>query len=76
MVDEIKRLIDLIGIDAIAIGSDIFQDRSNKQLESLRNGSWTKELDYGEGSAAQSGWPKPVKWLQRISDTVLIESYL
>ena len=74
MVDEIKRLIDLIGIDAIAIGSDIFQDRSNTELEYLRNGSWTKELDYGEGSAAQSGWPKPVKWLQRISDFANLES--
>ena len=74
MVDEIKRLIDLIGIDAIAIGSDIFQDRSDTELEYLRNGSWTKELDYGEGSAAQSGWPPPVKWLQRISDFSNLES--
>ena len=74
MVDEIKRLIDLIGIDAIAIGSDIFQDRSDIELEYLRNGSWTKELDYGEGSASHSGWPPPVKWLQRISDFANLES--
>ncbi len=74
MVDEIKRLIDLMGIDAIAIGSDIFQERTNEELEYLRNGSWTKELDYGEGSAAQSGWPQPVKWLQRISDFANLES--
>ena len=33
------------------------------------------ELDDGEGSAAQrTGWPTPVKWLQRISDFANLES--
>lgn len=68
MIDEIKRLIDLLGIEHLAIGSDICTGKSVLDLEYMRNGRWTKIKDYGEGSAKQSGWPASTNWFQRISD--------
>ena len=28
----------------------------------MRNGRWTKDVDYGEGSAAQAGFPAQPGW--------------
>lgn len=73
MMDEIKRLVDLVGIDSIALGTDICQGRSVQELEYMRNGHWTKTKDYGEGSPDNSGWPKLLSWYSRISDFALLE---
>ncbi len=74
LMDEIKRLIDLIGVDTIAIGTDICQGREVAVVEYMRNGHWTKEMDYGEGSKDQSGWPAPPKWFSRVADFAHLQS--
>ncbi len=33
MMDEIKRIVDLVGIDHVALGTDICQGRSVQELE-------------------------------------------
>ena len=47
----IARTADLMGIDNIGIGSDLCQDQPDSVVEWMRVGRWTKEIDYGEGSA-------------------------
>ena len=48
---------DLMGIDQIGIGSDLCQDQPDSVVEWMRVGRWTKQIDYGEGSASAPGFP-------------------
>jgi membrane dipeptidase len=53
---------DLMGIDNIGIGSDLCQDQPDSVVEWMRVGRWTKEIDYGEGSASNAGFPPMPSW--------------
>jgi microsomal dipeptidase-like Zn-dependent dipeptidase len=53
---------DLMGIDNIGIGSDLCQDQPDSVVEWMRVGRWTKEIDYGEGSASHAGFPPMPSW--------------
>ncbi len=58
----IASTAELIGIDSIGIGSDLVQGHGNEVVEWMRNGRWSKEMDFGEGSSDNAGWPSPVEW--------------
>jgi membrane dipeptidase len=60
----IARTADLIGIDHIGFGSDLCQDQPDRIVEWMRVGKWTKEIDYGEGSASNPGFPDMPKWFR------------
>lgn len=60
----IARTADLMGIDHIGIGSDLCQDQPDSVVEWMRVGRWTKEIDYGEGSAANAGFPPQPDWFR------------
>ena len=60
----IARTADLIGIDHIGFGSDLCQDQPNSIVEWMRVGKWTKEIDYGEGSASNPGFPDMPSWFR------------
>ena len=60
--EMIVRASDIMGIERIGIGSDLVQGHGNDVVEWMRNGRWSKERDFGEGSASNFGWPKPVPW--------------
>ena len=51
-----------MGADSIGIGSDLVQGHGNEVVEWMRNGRWSKEMDFGEGSSDNAGWPSPVEW--------------
>lgn len=53
---------DKMGIDNIAIGTDLCQDQPDSVVEWMRVGRWTKEIDYGEGSADAPGFPRMPDW--------------
>ena len=53
---------DLMGIDNIGLGSDLCQDQPDSVVEWMRVGRWTKEIDYGEGSASNAGFPQMPSW--------------
>ena len=59
---------DLMGIDNIGIGTDLCQDQPLSVLEWMRNGRWSKEMDYGEGSKANADWPRPLSWFRDSRD--------
>jgi microsomal dipeptidase-like Zn-dependent dipeptidase len=56
----VRRLADAIGIDHIAIGSDLCQDQPDSVVEWMRVGRWTKaSVDIGLGKAVfppQPAW--------------------
>jgi microsomal dipeptidase-like Zn-dependent dipeptidase len=60
----IARTADLIGIDHIGFGSDLCQDQPDSIVEWMRVGKWTKEIDYGEGSASNPGFPDMPSWFR------------
>ena len=51
-----------MGVERIGLGSDLCQSQPKSVLEWMRNGRWSKQMDYGEGSAADSGWPDALTW--------------
>ena len=68
----IARTADLIGIPALAIGSDLCQDQPDTVVEWMRNGRWTKTVDFGEGSATAPGFPPMPHWFQGNRDFATI----
>ncbi len=59
---------EVMGIDHIGIGSDLCQDQPNSVVNWMRNGRWSKDTDYGEGSASNAGWPDQPDWFSNSSD--------
>jgi len=53
---------ELMGIKNIGIGSDLCLNQPNSVVEWMRNGTWTKTKDYGEGSSSNPHFPKQPKW--------------
>ena len=53
---------DRYGVEHFGIGSDLCQDQPDKIVTWMRNGRWSKTLDYGEGSATAAGFPPELGW--------------
>ncbi|NDL71218.1 membrane dipeptidase [Halomonas alkaliphila] len=66
--DMIARTVDMMGIEHVGLGTDLCQNQPTSVLEWMRNGRWSKEMDYGEGSANNAGWPQPLAWLRDSRD--------
>lgn len=60
--EMIARTADIMGVSQIGIGSDLCQDQPDSVVEWMRVGRWTKEIDYGEGSASAPGFPPMPVW--------------
>jgi membrane dipeptidase len=60
----VARTAERTGVDRLAIGSDLCQDQPDSVVEWMRTGRWTKEIDFGEGSAKNAGFPPQPDWFQ------------
>ena len=60
----IARTVDIMGIDHVGFGSDLCQDQPDSIVEWMRVGKWTKNIDYGEGSASNPGFPSMPIWFR------------
>ena len=60
----IARTADMIGVERIGFGSDLCQDQPESVVEWMRNGTWTREKDFGEGSASFAGFPEQPNWFK------------
>lgn len=67
-LDDFCRMIadtaEMMGVDKIGFGSDLCQDQPDSIVEWMRVGRWTKEIDYGEGSASAPGFPPMPDWFK------------
>jgi microsomal dipeptidase-like Zn-dependent dipeptidase len=66
--DMIARAADAYGIAHLGIGSDLCQDQPDSVVDWMRSGSWTKSIDFGEGSAAARGFPDMPSWFNGNKD--------
>lgn len=60
--EMVARTADKFGVKSLGIGSDLCQDHPDSVVEWMRTGRWTKNIDYGEGSAAAPGFPDMPEW--------------
>lgn len=72
----VARTADLIGVEHLGLGSDLCQDQPDSVVQWMRTGRYTKGVDYGEGSAAQPGFPPQPGWFQDSRDFANIEEGL
>ncbi len=72
----IAKTAELMGVDNIGIGTDLCQDQPDSIVEWMRVGRWTKEIDYGEGSASDAGFPPMPEWFKDNRDFDTLEQGL
>ncbi len=53
-----------ISVNQIGIGSDLCIRHPDSIVEWMRNGTWTKTKDFGEGSASNAGFPPQPSWFE------------
>ncbi len=56
------RTADIMGVKNIGIGSDLCLYQPDSVVEWMRNGTWTKTKNFGEGSKSKPGFPKQPDW--------------
>ena len=71
--EMIARTADLMGVENLGLGSDLCQDQPDSIVEWMRVGRWTKEIDYGEGSKDNAGFPPMPQWFKDNRDFGAIE---
>ncbi len=67
---------ELVGVENIGIGTDLCQDQPDSVVEWMRAGRWSKEIDYGEGTAKDAGFPPMPNWFNDNRDFDNIEKGL
>ncbi len=60
--EMVAKTADLIGVKNIGIGSDLCLNQPDSVVEWMRNGTWTRSKNYGEGSKDKPGFPKQPDW--------------
>ena len=60
--EMIAKTAEIMDVTKIGIGSDLCLDHPDTVVEWMRNGSWSKSKNYGEGSKNKPGFPKQPDW--------------
>ena len=58
------RLSEIMNLEKIGIGSDLCLNQPDSVVEWMRNGTWTKTKNFGEGTKNKPGFPKQPPWFQ------------
>jgi len=56
------KVAEIMGAEKIGIGSDLCINQPDTIVEWMRNGTWTKSKNFGEGSKNKPGFPKQPDW--------------
>ena len=56
------KTAEIMGTKNIGIGSDLCLNQQDSVVEWMRNGTWTKAKNFGEGSKKKPGFPKQPDW--------------
>ncbi len=60
--EMVAKTAEIMDVKKIGIGSDLCLDHPDAVVEWMRNGSWSKSKNYGEGSKNKPGFPKQPDW--------------
>ena len=62
--EMVAKTTEIINVENIGIGSDLCLNQPDSVVEWMRNGTWAKNKNYGEGSKNKPGFPKQPKWFE------------
>ena len=60
----VAQTAELINVNQIGIGSDLCLGQPDSVVDWMRNGTWTKSKDYGEGTKDNAAFPKQPDWFE------------
>ncbi|MDQ2140493.1 membrane dipeptidase [Alcaligenaceae bacterium A4P071] len=72
----VARTVDIAGIDHVGIGTDKSHGTTQRDLDWMRKGNWTRGTDFGAGSAARPGKAAPPDWFKAVEDLGNVEPAL
>ena len=62
--EMVAQTTELIDVNQIGIGSDLCLGQPDSVVDWMRNGTWTKSKDYGEGTKDNAAFPKQPDWFK------------
>ena len=62
--EMVAKTAEIMDIKNIGIGSDLCLNQPDTIVEWMRNGTWSKSKNYGEGSKNKPGFPKQPEWFK------------
>ena len=72
----VAQTVEIMGVTQVGIGSDLCLKQPDSVVEWMRNGTWTKTKDYGEGSSSNAAFPDQPSWFQDARGFVNLEKGL
>ena len=60
--EMVAKTAEIMEVKNIGIGSDLCLNQPDNVVEWMRNGTWSKSTNYGEGSKKKPGFPKQPEW--------------
>ena len=60
--EMVAKTAEIMEVKNIGIGSDLCLNQPDSVVEWMRNGTWSKIRNYGEGSKKKPGFPKQPEW--------------
>ena len=58
------KTAEIMNVKNIGIGSDLCLKQPDRIVDWMRNGTWSKNKNYGEGSKNKPGFPKQPEWFE------------
>tara|TARA_B100001093_G_scaffold86099_1_gene77893 strand:- start:2065 stop:3030 length:966 start_codon:yes stop_codon:yes gene_type:complete len=74
--EMVAKVAEIMEVDNIGIGSDLCLNQPDSVVEWMRNGTWSKTKNYGEGSKNKPGFPKQPNWFEDARGFLNLESGL
>lgn len=68
----VARTVDIAGIDSVAIGTDRSHNFAAPDYAWMRQGRWTRGVDYGASAAGRPLKAPPPDWFQTVGDMNVI----
>lgn len=62
--EMVAEMVSRYGIEHFGLGSDLCQNQPDSIVTWMRNGRWSKSIDYGEGSEKLAGFPPQPDWFE------------
>ena len=62
--EMVAKTAEIINIKQIGIGSDLCLQQPDSIVEWMRNGTWSKSTNFGEGTKKKPGFPKQPYWVE------------
>ena len=72
----VAQTAEIMGVKQIGIGSDLCLKQPDSVVEWMRNGTWSRTKDYGEGNASNAAFPDQPSWFQDARGFVNLEKGL